>query len=556
MRVLLINPAFPPSLWDFSMSRDIEGKKYTHPPLALPTLAALTSPEHAVQLLDENVEPLDLSAETDLVGITGYHIQRDRVFEIADGFRARGVRVAIGGPIVEASTIDEVAQHADHVFQGEAEYTWPRFLRELVAGGPQARYVQATLIDMRDSPVPRYELLHRGAYSTATIETSRGCPMACEFCEIPARLGQKARSKSLEQIMREVRAQHALGADSIFFIDDHFIGNRGHVKRLLQALVEFQREIGYAMYFTCQFTINLARDREMLELLHAARFRRVFVGIETPRKASLLAVNKRQNLAGDLLENVRTLQAYNITVWAGMIVGFDTDDQTVFDEQRAFLRDAAIPVVMLGLLQAIPGTRLHARMADAGRLRETELGGVRGQFEALLVSNITPSGLSDEQLVRGYQQLVRDLYEYEPYAERLLASMARGRAPLHDPKSSQLTVHKLAVVARLLKHYLLTSESRRRRMFLRVVLETLRTRPADLETALMHLVVYKHLRAFYFQLSKLPLPMIGRERALSTSHELAATNIVKPSSCQTVKIPNNERGLSPRTNSSRPRTAP
>lgn len=509
MKILLVNPLFPPSLWDFALCRDIEGKRYTHPPLALPTIAALTPPEHLVNLVDENVEPVDLLATPELVGITGYYIQKERVFAIADAFRARGVRVAIGGPIVEASTMREIAEHADHVFQGEAEYTWPRFLADLATGDAAREYVQPDLVDMRDSPVPRFDLLQPGAYSTATIETSRGCPMSCEFCEIPSRLGRKARAKSVEQVMAEVRMHHALGADSIFFIDDHFIGNRGHTKRLLEELARFVVEIDHAMYFTCQFTINLARDQEMLELLHAANFRRVFVGLETPRKSSLLSVKKKQNVVGDLVENVRVLQSYNITVWAGMIVGFDTDDPAVFDEQRAFLADAGIPVVMSGLLQAIPGTPLHARMEKAGRLRATEMAGVRGQYESLLVTNIVPTAMTDEELVRGYQRMVRDLYDYEPFTERLLSSIRRGERPIAKPKSSSVSLEKLRVVGRLVRYYLLTAEAPRRRMFLRVVSETLRTRPEELETALMHLVVYKHLRLFYFKLASLPRPEVS-----------------------------------------------
>ena len=510
MKILLINPLFPPSLWDFSLSRDLEGSRYTHPPLALPTLAALTPPVHQVALVDENVEPVDFEADADVVGITGYWIQRHRVFAIADGFRSRGKRVVIGGPLVEASTIDEVARHADHVFQGEAEYTWPRFLTDLGAREPSARYVQADLIDMRDSPPPRYELLARNAYSTATIETSRGCPMACEFCEIPSRLGKRARTKTLEQVMTEVRAHHALGADSIFFIDDHFIGNRGHVKLLLEELGRFQREIDHGMYFTCQFTINLARDREMLELLHAANFRRVFVGIETPRKASLLSVRKKQNVVGDLVENVKILQSYNIVVWAGMVVGFDTDDPSVFDEHTEFLQAAGIPVVMSGLLQAIPGTPLYARMQREERLRDVEMAGVRGTHESLLISNIVPRNFTDAELAGGYQRMVRAIYDYEPFSERLLATLGRGERPIAKPRKATVTVKKLAIVARTMRFYLWTRDVRRRRMFVRVVGQTLRTRPEELETALMHLVVYKHLRLFYFKIAELPIPKLAK----------------------------------------------
>jgi radical SAM superfamily enzyme YgiQ (UPF0313 family) len=250
----------------------------------------------------------------------------------------------------------------------------------------------------------------------------------------------------------------------------------------------------------------------MLELLHAANFRRVFVGVETPRKASLLSVKKKQNVVGDLVENVRILQSYNIMVWAGMVVGFDTDDPAIFDEQRAFLEEAGIPVVMSGLLQAIPGTPLHARMAREGRLRDTEMAGVRGTYDALLVSNIAPRGMSDAELVSGYQRMLRELYDYEPFADRLLASLRRGERTIAKPKRSPPSPKKLAILARMARFYLASRDAERRRMFLRVVGDTLRHRPEEIETALMHLVVYKHLRLFYGEVASLPMPSVPAPR--------------------------------------------
>jgi hypothetical protein len=220
VRVFLVNPIFPPSLWNFAGCRDLEGSRYAHPPLALPTVAALTPRPHVVTCVDENVEAVDLDAPADIVGLTGYYIQRERLFALADAFRARGRRVCIGGPIVEESTLDECLAHADHVFRGEAEYTWPRFFDDLAAGRAERIYRQAELVDLRDSPLPRSELLRLARYSTTTIETSRGCPYSCELCEIPARLGRRAQTKSVAQVMAEVRALHRLGADSIFIVDD------------------------------------------------------------------------------------------------------------------------------------------------------------------------------------------------------------------------------------------------------------------------------------------------------------------------------------------------
>jgi radical SAM superfamily enzyme YgiQ (UPF0313 family) len=506
VRIHLVNPVYPASLWDFSGCRDITGKRYAHPPLSLPTVAALTPREHEVRITDENVSPVDLDWKADIVGITGYHIQRERVFALADEFRSRGAFVAIGGPLVEEGSIEECSKHSDAVFKGEAEYTWPQFLSDHAAGRPGKLYKQDELISMPDSPAPRFELLDLNAYSTTTIETSRGCPYTCEFCEIPGRLGQKSRHKTVEQVMIEVRALRALGADSIFFVDDHFIGDRAFTVKLLTELARFVAEIGYGMYFTCQFTINLARDKELLALLHAAHFRRIFVGIESPRKESLIAAKKRQNTVGDLAENIAALQAHRITVWAGIIVGFDSDDAEIFGEQRRFLQEAGIPVAMIGLLQAIPGTPLYDRMERERRLRAIPVSGVRGTAESLLVSNIVHAVMSDAELAGGFQVLVRDFYDYEPFGDRLIRSLARARVPAH-PRKTKLGLDELRMLARIARHYLLTADGARRRLFVRVLAAVAR-QGLDLEMALMHLVVYKHLRGFYHHLASLPRPVL------------------------------------------------
>jgi len=529
MRVLLVNPIFPPSLWDFAGSRDLEGSRYAHPPLALPTVAALTPRPHVVTCVDENVEEIDLDTPADVVGLTGYYIQRERLFALADAFRARGRRVCIGGPIVEESTIDECLRHADHVFRGEAEYTWPRFFDDLAAGRAERIYRQAELVDLRDSPLPRFELLRLERYSTTTIETSRGCPYSCEFCEIPSRLGKRARVKSVAQVMAEVRALHLLGADSIFIVDDHFVGNRRHAMDVLQAIARFVRDVEHRVALSCQFTINLARDEELLEAMHAANIRRVFVGLETPRRESLLEVRKKQNVIGDVVENVRRVQAHNIMVWAGLIVGFDHDDPRVFDEQLRFLDELAVPVAMIGLLQAIPGTPLHARMERDGRLRETDMAGVRGAIESLVRTNIRPVGMSDTELVGGYQRLVRTLVEPERFGARLVDAICAGERPIPKAKGA-LTRRNLLTLARTARYYLLSSDARARQMAVRVIREVARRRPDDLATAIMHLVVYKHLRAFYEEVAALPMPRPQSSSVATNSPARSQSTITRPTS--------------------------
>lgn len=176
MKICLINPRLPLSLWDFSYSRDIDGNAFPFPTLSLATLAALTPEEHEVVICDENVKPVDFDTDADIVGITGYYIQKELVYQLAGLFRSKGKTVAIGGPLVQKSNLRECAEHADVVFLGEAEYTWPSFIRDFQSGHAKSLYKQEEFVDLTASPAPRFDLLELSAYSTAIIETSRGCP--------------------------------------------------------------------------------------------------------------------------------------------------------------------------------------------------------------------------------------------------------------------------------------------------------------------------------------------------------------------------------------------
>ncbi len=498
MKIYLVNPRYPLSLWDLSLCKDLDGSAFPFPPLALATVAALTPAGHEVAIADENVRPVDLAADADVVGITGYSIQEERVFELADAFRRRGKLVAIGGPLVRQANLDACARHADAVFLGEAEYTWPAFLGDVSAKTVKKVYQQDAFTDMADAPAPRFDLIDLAAYSTAIIETSRGCPHSCEFCEIPVRLGKGSRAKSLEQVMAEIRALYERGADSIFIIDDNFLGNRGRAVPLVSEIRDFVRSIDYRLSFSCQFTVDTARDDGLLSLLSKANFRRVFIGIETPRLRSLAGSKKTQNTRVDLLDAVRRIQAHNIIVWGAFIVGFDGDDTGIFREQLDFIQQAAIPVAMVGILQALPGTPLHERIRQEGRLKENEAGGIRAAADQLTATNIRPLHMTESELARGFRFLVASLYDYDHFGERLTGAVMLGRK---RALINRTRVKKKAVLTllRLLRYYLITADLGRVRMFLSVTVRTIVNNPRYLETVLMHLIVYKHLRLFYKQ---------------------------------------------------------
>ncbi|HEY2748703.1 MAG TPA: radical SAM protein, partial [Polyangia bacterium] len=299
MKVCLISPRVPPAPMNFQFAMDLVGCAFSHIPLPLATLAALTPKEVELVIVDENVEPIDLAVDADVIAFSGIYCQRRRLFELADAFRARGRIVAIGGAIA-TDLPDECRSHCDHLFIGEAEYTWPRFWEELGRGQAQAEYRQDEPIDMRDSPVPLFDRLKVERYSSGCVQATRGCPHRCEYCEVPARQGSRPRSKPVAQVLEEVRRLAALGFDSIFFVDDYFVGNRRYARELLTALAGLVKELPTPIYFYAQVTLNVARDEEMLALFHAAQFRRFFVGIETSDHDKLRAIHKPQNTEMDV----------------------------------------------------------------------------------------------------------------------------------------------------------------------------------------------------------------------------------------------------------------
>lgn len=508
MKIDLIVPVFPPAHWNFAFAMDLEGSAYSHPPLGAITLAAHTPDDVAVRVLDESVAPIDLDATADVVGISAMYIQRERAFALADALRARGRTVLMGGGIV-AALPDECARHADVCFFGEAEHTWPEFIEDFCRGRHRSHYAAGGRFDMTQARTPRYDLLDMRDYSTGSIQTSRGCPFRCEFCDVPRFDGNRSRTKTLEQVMSEVRQLWDMGLDSIFFVDDHFLGNRRFAKTLLRELASFQRTIGHRLIVYCQTTLNVAADEEMLELLYHAGFRRLFIGIESDEPEALVSANKAHNTTMPVAEAVARIQRWNIAVWCALLAGFDGDGPEVFDRYADFAQRAGIAMVIPGLLQAVPGTAYHERMEREARLvplRNGYVGGQAGSLDSLLVSNVEPVRMSHEQLIAGYRRLARKLYEHDAYADRVIAFLSAGEMPERARPSLRSLWASRGILERTLRHYL-GGDGERRRFFLRIVRHLLRTRMRRADEAIFHLVIYKHLRDFYFKAADAEVPL-------------------------------------------------
>ena len=498
MKIYLVAPKNPESFWTFDRILPSLNKKCVFPNLSLPTVAGITPRQHEVVLCDENVEAVDFDTDADIVGLTGYVVHKQRILKMAAEFRRRGKFVVAGGPFASLCP-EELRGKVDVIFVDEAEYTWPQFLRDYEAGSWQPEYHQDEKPSMHDSPLPRFDLLKVDRYRTMTIQFARGCPFNCEFCDIIVMYGRRPRTKSVAQVMAEVQEIHRLGMRNIFVVDDNFIGNKKEAKELLRSLSEWQRANGYAIEFMTEVTLNIAQDDELLQLMRQANFTSIFVGIETPRAASLQETHKMQNLRGSLLESVHRIQRAGMEIMAGMIVGFDHDDPSIFDEHFRFIQEARIPVSMTGMLNAMPKTPLYQRLKQAGRLIAESVG------DQFVFTNIIPQGMSRVQFYEGYKKLLQRLYSYRHYRRRVMQLILN--------RGTQIQTRLLAsgqdvgIFLRVIWTCILHASPRRAWLTVSLLAETALRRPRALRDAitfaLMHKHLYEYMRATCKQLDQL-----------------------------------------------------
>jgi radical SAM superfamily enzyme YgiQ (UPF0313 family) len=436
-RICLINPRFPTSFWGLNHGLPLMGKKANMPVLALPVLAGLTPPGHEVVLIDENLVDLDFDQIEgfDIVGLTGMTVQRDRMREILLELRRRGIFVVVGGPWISVAE-NWFEGLADVIFVGEAEETWPRFLEDWARGAHATRYEQSEKTDMTKVPPPRYDLVPFREYAMGCIQTSRGCPYQCEFCDIIVIFGRRPRIKTAAQVVAEIDEQHRLGARVIFLVDDNFIGNKKAAKEILRAIIAWQRARGYPLAFFTEASLDLAEDAELLQLMAEAGLVAVFIGIESPDEDALREAKKYQNVRGGLSERVRRVQDAGLEVYAGMIVGFDSDDDDIFRRQYEFLSNSRVVGAMAGMLSAIPKTPLYDRLAAEGRLDNAAADDPR------VATNVVPLRMTRETLRDGWLQMMDRLYDAENYMERFDALFIKGKLPLATAKMNWLRRHR------------------------------------------------------------------------------------------------------------------
>jgi radical SAM superfamily enzyme YgiQ (UPF0313 family) len=443
LKVLLVWPRFPPSFWGFEGVLQMLPEAAMTPPLGLITVAALCPESWTLRLVDHAFDEIrDEDFEwADLVMVSAMHAQRADARAILARARELGTRTFIGGPWA-SSEPDMLQLYADHVMVGEAEEVFAGIAAALENGSAHAVYQADDRPDMSRSPIPRFDLLRRNMYTSMPVQFSRGCPFQCDFCDIITIYGRKPRMKSSAQLIAELDKLRELGwRNEVFIVDDNFIGNSKNALQLSRDLAEWGKRNNRPFSFYTEASVDLADRPELLTAMVEANFMYVFLGIETPSSEALKSSKKFQNLRKDNLEQVRIIQESGLWVLAGFIVGFDSDDQTIFERQREFIERTAITWAMAGMLQAPPTTPLYDRLKKEGRLfADSE---VTSNFSAPNFRTSMPLPV----LLRGLSKLLIDLYEPEAFFARAFRSLEVWKTRPHQKAPNLPMVYSLRLLA-------------------------------------------------------------------------------------------------------------
>ena len=422
MKILLVSPNQDIEFAESSkVMKQYSKTKTLMMPLPLATIAALTPDDIEVKLWDEPVHGLiDENTELgeyDLVGISIYVSHVNRAKRISRVIRQRGIPVVIGGPGV--STVpDQCREDFDVLFIGEAELTWPQFIKDWKKGIFKKEYRQISKPDLSLAPIPRWKNIKDNIadYYSGAVQTTRGCPFDCEFCDVIYLFGRRSRHKQIEKILQEVKNLENMGMRRIFFSDDNFIGNRKFIKELLKQLVPLNNSFEDPCIFGTQVTINVAQDEELLTLLADANFGSVLIGVESPNRESLKEANKVLNYKTNLVDDLKRIQSFGISVAASMIVGFDHDDTYIFDQHYEFLQESCIPNPQMFMLHAHRGTKLWARLVNEERVINM---GDKYAENPIGITNIIPKKMTRAELMEGYSNLLSKMRDWESFSARI-----------------------------------------------------------------------------------------------------------------------------------------
>jgi radical SAM superfamily enzyme YgiQ (UPF0313 family) len=432
MKVLLVLPAADHVRVTQNKKKVPKRKMLRFSILPLTTVAALTPQKHQVEICDENVQPLDFNTEADVIGITFMTALANRAYEIADAFRAKGKTVIAGGyhPTLYPQ---DAASHFNALVIGDAEDTWPQLLDDIEKGKLKKIYHSAmtdykdnkeafnsatphcgsgtSAQDLAETPIPRRDLMSRTARHYATtnaVQTGRGCAHGCRYCSITAFYKKTYRHRTVQNVIEELNQI----SRNFIFVDDNIIADREYAKELFRAMIPLKKR------WVSQCSIEIADDPELLKLAKKAGCQGLFIGIESISESNLNAIGKAFNAPDRYRERIRTIRRSGIGVIAGIIVGMDKDDITVFQKTLQFLQGMRIDSLQLNIMTPLPGTPLYDDLEKAKRIIDRDWS--HYDFRHVVIK---PAWMTKQQLQDGADWLIRQYYRMDRVILRTLRTL-------------------------------------------------------------------------------------------------------------------------------------
>lgn len=492
MKILLLYPEFPETYWSFKHALKFISKRSANVPLGILTVSSLIPGDWEKKFVDLNVNTLrdrDLKW-ADYVFISAISVQTRSVDEIISRCNSYAVKIVGGGPLF-AEQMERYDQ-LDHLVLNEAEITLPLFFDDLGSGNARRVYRSERFADLQNSPLPDYSLVKLKKYATAAVQYSRGCPFNCEFCDITALFGRKVRTKSSSQILAELEQIYTLGwRGSVFFVDDNFIGHKRKLKNdLLPQMISWMQDRDHPFTFITESSINLADDPKLMEMMVKAGFSKVFVGIETPEESCLVECNKPQNNNRNLMQSVNRIQHCGMEVTAGFIVGFDNDPSNIFQRQVDFIQKSGIITAMVGLLNAPRLSNLYKRLKSEGRILN-HFTGDNTDYSM----NFIPK-MNREELMQGYQKIIREIYSCKSYYERVKRFLMSYNQPFRE----KITLIRFMAFLKSVLYIGILKKNRK--YYWKLVLWALFRRPQSFPLAVTYSIYGYHFRKVFKEINE------------------------------------------------------